>query len=120
VAAEHGRRPAARDGDREQRQGGAHGIRDRQENRVETDLTRGSDDADRGEHGACARHEHEPETRAEEHAAAELSARAAAQSCEGPPDDVANPRDEQRRRDDEEHGDRHVAQEVGGEAEQVE
>ena len=78
-----------------------------------------ADDGDRREHGARAGHEHEPEARAEQEAAAEVAAGPARQPQERPLDELLDLREEQCRRDEEQQRDREVAQDVLGQAELV-
>ena len=117
VRPERGHPGSAADRDEQHRDGGADRVGEREHDRAEADVLRRSDDRDRRQHRACARHEHEPQARAQQEAASEVPARPPRQAQQRPLDDLLDLREEQRRRDEEEERDRDVAQEVLRQAE---
>ena len=105
------------EGDDQHRHRRADRVREREDDRPGSDVLRRADDRDRSEHGPGARDEDEPEARPEQEAAAELAAGLAREPEQRPLNDLLEPRPEQRRSDEEEQGDREVAQDVLGQAE---
>src|SRR5207244_11409806 len=73
-----------------------------------------------GEHGAGAGNEDEPEAESEQETAAEVATRPPTESPQWPLDDLADTRDDEHRRQDEEQRDRDVAEEVLRQSEPIE
>jgi hypothetical protein len=105
-----GRAPAAV-GDQEHREPGADREGDRDGDAL-APAERRRMRRNRSEHEPAARHEDETEGQAQDEAAAEIPARSARQSGERALEHLAKLRDDQRRRDDEEEGDREIPEEV--------
>ena len=110
----------AADRDEQHRHRRPERVDDREQHGLEADLVLRREHRDRREHRPGARHEDEPEARAEQEAAAEVAAPAPREACERPLEQEAEAGEDQRRRDQEEHRDREVPQDVLRQAEQVE
>ncbi len=106
--------------DQEHRQCCSGGVRERQQDRAQSDGVVGRDNGDRREHRACARHEDEPERRAEEEPAADAGRAEAREERERPLDQLPHAWNQECRGQHEEEDDRRVSQEVVGEPELVE
>ncbi len=102
----------ASDGDQQHRNGGAECVREREQDGVEADLVLRRERGDRREHGSGARHEDETEADAEQEPAAEVAAAPPRHERERTLQHVPDLRNEQSRREHEQHRDREVAKEV--------
>ena len=117
VRPERGHAGAAAERDEQHRDGRADRVGDGEHDRAEAHVLRRSDDRDRRQHRAGARHEHEPEARAEQQSAPEVAARSPRQAEERSLDDLLDLREEQCRRDEEQERDREVAEKILGQSE---
>ena len=108
------------DRDAEQHDARAERVRDRERDRAEAEVHACGLRGDVREDRAAARHEREPERAAEQEAAVHVPAAPAAEPRERALDQLAELREEQCRRDDEEQRDRDVSQQVLRQAELVE